>query len=446
MKFKSRIVIMVSVTSLCVCHAADGNWLQAEIDKVAASGGGVVHVGPGEREFKPIVLKSGVTLRLEKGTVLLASTNVSDYAVRDGSPVLIGAFDAKDVAVEGCGVIDGRGWAFKEKEGLAGESQPVATPVLMRFSRCRNVRLEDFTFRQAAAWGIHLRNSDGVEVRRVKAFSHINKCNDGIDIESRNVQIEDCDLDTDDDAIVFKTESDPDFPVENVIVRNCRLASCCNFIKFGTGSYGVWRNIRVENCKLRRASASWRFDWRKRIPGVVERVTGLSAIALEVVDGGIMENVTVRDISWTGGVQTPLFVRLDRRHEPKPGRKTFFRNVLVENIRGDAESRIACSVTGVPGLKLSGVTLRNIELSFPGGGTCEEAAAKVIEAVGKYPDNYMFGRASLPAWGIYFRHCDNIDLDRVSLRLKPGAKDARPPIVKDDANVSLKMDIGTSPR
>ena len=65
---------------------------------------------------------------------------------------------------------------------------------------------------------------------------------------------------------------------------------------------------------------------------------------------------------------------------------------------------------------------------------------------GKYPDNYMFGRASLPAWGIYFRHCDNIALDRVSLRLKPGAKDARPPIVKDDANVSLKMDIGTSPR
>ena len=440
----ARIAAIVSVAHVCACQVAAGNWLQAEIDAVASSGGGVVSVGPGEREFKPVVLKSGVTLRLEKGAVLLASTNASDYAIRDGSPVLIGAFDARDVAVEGCGVIDGRGWAFKEKEGLAGESQPVATPVLMRFSRCRNVRLEDFSFRQAAAWGIHLRNSDGVVVRRVKANSHVNDSNDGIDVESRNVLIEDCDLDTDDDAIVFKTESDPDFPVENVVVRNCRLASCCNFIKFGTGSYGVWRNVLVENCRLRRASASWRFDWRKKIPGVVERVTGLAAIALEVVDGGRMEDVTVRNVFWEGGVQTPLFVRLDRRHEPKPGRRTFFRNVLVENIRGDAESRIACSVTGVPGLKLSGVTLRDIDLSFPGGGTREEAAAGVVEAVGEYPDNYMFGYASLPAWGIYFRHCADVVMDHVTLRLKPGASDARKKVVMDDASVhaqSARRDV-----
>ena len=128
---RSMAVAMASAVTLCACYAADGNWLQSEIDSVAAAGGGVVRVGPGEREFRPIVLKSGVTLRLEKGAVLLASTNVADYAVRDGSPVLIGAFDAKDVVIEGEGVVDGRGWAFKEKEGLAGESQPVATPVLM---------------------------------------------------------------------------------------------------------------------------------------------------------------------------------------------------------------------------------------------------------------------------------------------------------------------------
>ena len=430
------LTVLGAVEVACAtCPAADDNWLQVQIDATAASGGGVVRVGPGEHEFKPVVLKSGVTLRLEKGALLLASTNVSDYAVHDGSPVLIGAFDAKDVAVEGEGVIDGRGWAFKEKKKLAGESQPVSTPVLMRFSRCRNVRLEDFTFRQAAAWGIHLRNSDGVVVRRVKAFSHINNCNDGIDVESRNVLIEDCDLDTDDDALVFKSESDPDFPVENVVVRNCRLASCCNFIKFGTGSYGTWRNIRVENCKLRRAGASWRFDWRKRIPGVKERISGLSAIALEVVDGGTMEDVVVRDVSWTGGVQTPIFVRLDRRHAPRSGRQTFFKNVLVENVKGTADGRIACSMTGVPGLTLSGVTLRNVELVFPGGGTAEEAAAPVPESIGKYPDCYMFGRGALPAWGFYLRHCDKgVRLENVKVSLAPGTSDARTAIVRDDAD------------
>ena len=44
---------------------------------------------------------------------------------------------------------------------------------------------------------------------------------------------------------------------------------------------------------------------------------------------------------------------------------------------------------------------------------------------------------TVSAWGIYFRHCDDIVTNRVSLRLKPGAKDARPPVVKDDAKVSL---------
>jgi len=287
--------------------------LQARIDAAAAAGGGVVTVASGVHELKPIVLRSGVTLRLERGAVLLASTN-----------------------------------------------------------------------------------------------------------------LEDCDLDTDDDAIVFKTESDPSFPVENVTVRNCRLASCCNFIKFGTGSYGTWRNILVENCRLRRAGASWRFDWRKRIPGVTERVTGLSAIALEVVDGGRMEDVTVRNISWTEGVQTPLFIRFDRRHEPAAGRETCFRNVLVENVTGTAESRLACSVTGVPGRELGGVTLRNLDLTFPGGGTAAEAAAPVREAVGEYPDPYMFDDGALPAWGIYFRHASGVRLEKAKLRLKPGATDARP--------------------
>ena len=408
------------------------NELQAQIDAAAAAGGGTVVVPSGEHKLKPIELKSGVTLQIEKGAVLKASTNICEYPVCDGSPVLIGAYDATNVAVVGEGVIDGQGQSFKDREGLTGESQPVAVPVLMRFSRCRDVRLEDFTFRQAAAWGIHLRNSDGVTVRRVKAFSHINNSNDGIDVESRNVLIEDCELDTDDDALVFKSESDPSFAITNVHVRNCTFASCCNFIKFGTGSYGVWKDICVENCRLRRAGASWRFDWRKQIPGVVEPITGLAAIALEVVDGGQMENVTVRDISWKGGVQTPIFIRLDRRHGPPAGRGTFFRNVLVENIRGNAESRLACSATGVPGLNLSGVTLRNIDLEFPGGGTRGEAEAAVPESVGEYPDSYMFGFGALPAWGFFIRHVDDLVFENVRLRRK--APDERQMIVRDDAN------------
>ena len=71
--------------------------LQQAIDERSAAGGGVVSVPPGEYELKPFELKNGVTLRLEKGAVLKASTNICDYPVRDGSPVLIGAYDATNV-------------------------------------------------------------------------------------------------------------------------------------------------------------------------------------------------------------------------------------------------------------------------------------------------------------------------------------------------------------
>ena len=416
--------------------------IQERIDAAAAGGGGVVRIGPGEIETGPIVMKSGVTLELAKGTTLLASTNLADYAA---THAFVYAEGAENFAIVGEGTFCGRGWAFREKEGLPGESQPSElVPVLMRFSGCRGVRLEGFTFRDGAAWGMHLRSCDGVLVRRVKAFNHVNCMNDGIDIESRNVLVEDCDLDTDDDAVVFKSESDPSFAITNVEVRNCRLASCCNAIKFGTGSYGLWRDIDVHDCVLERAAKTWRFDWSKPsrehpfpsdafpkpMPGVTNSVTGLAAIALEVVDGGRMENVKVRNIDIRSGFQTPIFIRMARRHPPASDLPTCMRDVLVENVSGTAESRIACSITGLPYARPTGITLRNVNLRFPGGGTSEEASRTPRECETDYPDNYMFDQEALPAWGLYVRHVDNLRLENVSLSLL--SPDARPMIVKED--------------
>ena len=418
--------------------------LQEEIDSKSAAGGGEVVVPAGVHEFQPFELKSGVTLRMERGARLLASTNICDYPVRDGSPVLIGAYDVTNIAIVGEGVIDGRGGQFREKKVLPGESQPRTVPVMMRLSRCHNVKLEDFHCCNGAAWGIHLRNCDGVVARRLKVFNHSNQTNDGIDIESRNVLIEDCDLDTDDDALVFKSESDPSFAITNIEVRGCRLASCCNAIKFGTGSYGLWSGVDVHDCIVERPAKSWRFDWRKPslewpspcigfakgAPGVTNAVTGLAAIALEVVDGGRMENVRIRNIDIRSGYQTPVFVRMGRRHPPRGEEPTCMRNVLIENVTGTAESRIACSITGLPYARPTGITLRNVDLRFPGGGTAEDAARVPRECETDYPDNYMFDQEALPAWGFYVRHADDIRFENVSLSLL--SLDARPKIVRED--------------
>ena len=403
--------------------------VQALVGKTSA--GGIVRIPAGDWEVKPFSLKSDMTLHLEDGARLYATTNRGDYAVGCGRRGFVSAVGATNLTIRGGGVLVGRGHAFKEKPGLKGESQPQALPVMIRFIRCANLRLEGFTYRDCGAWGCHLQNCDGVTMRGVTCFSHVNNTNDGIDIESSNVLVEDCDIDSDDDAIVFKTESDRTFPVTNVVIRNCRMASCCSALKFGTGSYCDFRDIRIEGCRFGRPRGNFRFDWKRSLAdrGVREDLTGLSGMSLEVVDGGRMENVTVRDIDLEGYI-VPIFIRLQRRHEAPEGCVSYLRNILIEEIRGAcATSRNGCSITGVPGLRPSDITIRNVSLSFPGGGTESERSANVPELEKDYPEGVMFGR-NLPAWAFYLRHVDNVRFENVTLSLK--SEDARERIVQDD--------------
>ena len=428
------VVLLAGVQVLVQVKPLD---LQREIDRTAETGGGVVSVAAGDWEAKPFVLRSGVTLRLGKGATVYASTNAADYAARPGEKAFVYAEGAENVAVEGQGVICGRGWAFREMEGLRGESQPQMLPVLMRFSRCRNLRIEGITYRDGAAWGCHLRNCDGVVVRGVTANNHVNHTNDGLDIESRNVLVEDCSFDADDDALCFKSESDPSFPVENVEVRNCRMASCCNAIKFGTGSYGDFRNIRIHDCTLVRATGNHCFSWWKVMPGVKEGISGLSALALEVVDGGRMENVRIRNIDIVEGYHNPVFIRLGRRHLPAAGRETYLRDVVIENVRGAAESLFACPIAGVPGARIENVTLRNIDLAFPGGDTKKWRGRGIPENEDGYPKHYMWDYNPLPAWGFYVRHADGIRFENVRIGLK--SADARVPVLSEDSGISGRV-------
>ena len=142
--------------------------IQEQIDAMAAKGGGTVVVPAGEWVTKPIALKSNITLQLEDGAVLLGSTDLADYACAETpgvSRALVSAVDVENVAIVGKGRIDGRGHCFKGKF-VDPAAQPKVTPRMMKFVRCRNLRLEDFTYCRSASWAIHLVSSDGVEIRR----------------------------------------------------------------------------------------------------------------------------------------------------------------------------------------------------------------------------------------------------------------------------------------
>ena len=221
---------------------------QSAIDAASSSGGGIVVVPEGRHVTGGLFLRDNVTLKLEKGAVLEGSVDPADYVgldlefVETRTPwsALIMATNAVNVSVIGEGRIFGNGTAFPPTR------ESVGRPRGLIFYHCRNVRIEGVTIHDPGSWTCYFKECDGVVARNVTIDSHSNRNNDGFDIDSRNVLIENCTVDGGDDGICLKSDN-PSFTVENVVVRGCTVSSTCNALKIGTGSHGNFRNILFEN-------------------------------------------------------------------------------------------------------------------------------------------------------------------------------------------------------
>jgi polygalacturonase len=406
--------------------------IQKAIDACAAAGGGRVSLPAGTFLSGTIYLKSRVTLVLEEGCTLLGSPNLADYpenvpAVRSYTDNyvtrnLIAGEDLDRVAIVGRGTIDGNGGAFRRKEYLV-------RPYVIRLVNCREVLVEGLTLRNSPMWMQHYLACRGVTIRGITVWNHISYNNDGLDIDGcRDVIISDCRLDSDDDALCLKSTLER--PCENVVVSNCILSSHCNAFKMGTESNGGFRNITFSNSVIT-APAGSKADYG--------RARGLAGVALEIVDGGRLENVAISSIV-IEGVTSPIFMRLGNRARPfqkdmpKPAVGTF-RNVKLSHIVATGVSKTGCAIAGLPGHEIENVSLSDIYLSFEGGGTSEEAARAVPENPEKYPDCTMFG--DLPAYGFYVRHARGIRFTNV--RLATEKPDLRPALVCDDVE-NLNVD------
>jgi polygalacturonase len=400
--------------------AADGTTLatkaiQAAVDACAAAGGGTVYFPPGRYLSGTIFLKSGVALDLEAGAVLLGSRNLADYpetvqVFRSYTDVytkksLIYAEKVENIAIRGRGRIDGQGASFK--------GPYLVRPYMIRVSECRNILVEDVTIVDSPMWVQHYLACSDVVIRGIKVYSKVNSNNDGIDIDcSERVRISDCDINSGDDAIVLKSTANR--PCRDVVVTNCTLSTHCNALKLGTESNGGFENITVSNCTV--------FDTR------------LSGIAVEMVDGGLLDRVSFSNIVMKN-VGNPIFVRLGNRARPyqekgpKPAMGSL-RNVQISNVQATGAGKVGCSITGLPGHPAENITLDNIRLSFVGGGTAADSQRKIEEFPEKYPEFQMFG--TLPAYGFYCRHARNLTFRNVETRFE--SPEARPGLVTEDVD------------
>ncbi|MEO8885308.1 MAG: glycosyl hydrolase family 28 protein [Mucilaginibacter sp.] len=413
--------------------------IQAAIDKCSAEHGGRVIVPAGVFMSGTIVFKNDVELYLAKGAQIKGSPDSKDYPQpqsADGKKptwALIVALDVHHIALTGRGTINGNGAAaaFQLGDDTAPDYHGIR-PNIITMVNCKDIEVLNIHLRNSAHWMETYVRCENLHIKGVQVYNHANLNNDGIDIDSKNVLIENCNIDSDDDGICLKSDDD-NIPCENVTIRNCTVATNCGAIKFGTSSRSGFRNINISNITIHKASHDLFRHWQQHLKFVDQPVTAIAGISIENVDGGKTDNVTINNIVMDD-VQTPIFIKLGKRGTTKskdpatfdPG---YLHNVTISNVTAVSHSKITSSITGYPGYDVENVTLKNIRISTPGNGTAAEAAAPLPENETAYPENRMFG-VTLPASGLYMRHVKGIVLQNITLQTLN--TDARPQIIMDD--------------
>lgn len=416
--------------------------IQAGIAFISAHGGGVLEFSVGRYLTGSIHLKSNVEIRLLEGAVLVGSTNPYDYDMVEGNYGLLLAKDQENISVKGKGVIDGRGFDcalnFLNQVHLGflddttKYDRVTKRPKLIYFRECDNVEIEGINLRNSAEWTLVTDQCENLTISGILMDSKNYWNNDGLDIvDCRHVLIKDSFIDASDDAICFKSHS-AEHLCEDIEVRNCVARSSASAFKFGTVSRGGFKNIRIINNKV--------FD------------THRSAITIQSVDGGEIENILVDGLE---AVNTSNAIYLRTGIRWNNGKMGYLRNITLSNIKVEVPATKAdagysyegpiedlprnispSGIVGIPELPIENVTLKNVEIIYPGGGnklyayrgTSDEELDSIPEMKDVYPEFSQF--KELPSWGLFIRHAKGITLDNV--RLVAGAKDYRPAIVADD--------------
>jgi len=410
--------------------------IQDSIDACHDAGGGIVRVPAGDFQIGTIELKSNVTLSLDHGANLLGSTNTDDYRTegidnpREGGPhCLIYANGATNIAIDGLGVIDGRGTHENFPRRRSGGRNRGLRPRLLRMVNCDGLTFSGVTWKRPAFWGLHLIDCKNVHFDAVTIrFRNNNFNNDGLDLDGcEDVVIENCDIDSGDDAICLKSSKNP---CRNIVVRGCKISSNTAALKFGTSSRGGFIDVNVTNCYFYNCP--------------------MGAIKLQLVDGGRLENVDISRITMTE-IGCPIFIRLgdrgstfnpDDKEKPPVGTlknirisevvaqvsiedranaaRATYKKIKAEDAPGitarEKSKAGPIMISGIPGHYVENVTLQNVKISFPGHGTTEDAKREVPEDADRYPEQYFFG--VLPSWGAYVRHAKNIEFINVELETR----------------------------
>ncbi len=412
-------------------RALDTTAVQKAIDACTQDGGGTVLVPAGTFQIGTVELKSNVTLHIAAAGKLLGSADGKQYhavdaiplrgdtTLEDGNWALLFAVNAKNVAIEGPGTIDGQGAQFHAAvrgatppSGLGGNKRPYHVLAY----RCEDLSIRNISLLDCAYHSVRVIQSQRVHLDGIYIHNRVNGNNDGFHfISAEHVMVSNCTIKSQDDACALFGSC------KYITITNSSFSTRWSVFRFGGGTA---ENITVSNCLL------------YEVDGCPIKFQGDPGSRFENIS---FSNLVLKDV--TGPISISIGGRL-----PPPNDKTpvVVRNISFSNIHGTVTTNppqlSEASVTSAynPGEThscivlncindsvLENISFDNIHLTFGGGGTAEDAARRDMPQIfGEY-----FRLGPMPAYGLYARNVRGLTLQNV--RFQVATQDLRPALIFD---------------
>ena len=304
---------------------------------------------------------------------------------------------------------------------------------------CRNVIFRDFSILKGGHFGLLLTGVDNLTIDNLK----IDTDRDGMDIDCcRNVRVSNCTVNLPwDDGICPKSSFALGYnrATENVTITNCYVTGA---YRLGTVLDGTWKKFNME--EDHRVGGTGRIKCGTESNGGFKNITisncvfdGCHGLALETVDGALLEDIAVSNITMRDIISCPIYLRLGARLRGPKGKGDqstvmgTLQRVLISNLTcSHSAAKFGSNITGRPGCNVKDLKIADVYVQHVGGGTPEQAKIVVPEKENSYPDPGSLG--TLPAHGFYFRHVDRLEMSHVEVQ--PAAADARPCIYTEDVH------------
>lgn len=360
--------------------------IQKAIDDCSSADGGRVIIPAGKFLSGSIMLKSNVTLYLERGAELISSLDKNDIidffntkefedpseATGWSGGCFLCALHEKNISILGEGTIYGQGdkvFFDDDADGGLGECPKniriEERPRTTYFEDVENLTVQGITFRDAAFWTLHMAGCRHVIVDGIRILNDQRGANnDGIDPDTcQDVIISNCIVKAGDDAIVVKNSvpmAKKYGACENIIIKGCILYSHDSALKVGTETGCAIRHVILSDCVFRECSRG---------------------VGIWVRDGAVVEDIHIHHVSgntkqyadcperifaprWWGKGE-PLFISAtSRKAGDIPG---IIRNITFDHIYMTAESSIF--IAGEENSIIENISIENIDLTMKMQGT-----------------------------------------------------------------------------